>query len=115
MQTFNQAFYFFFALIVFIVFLGQLRFDGARSVKLDDSAFWPLALILQVLACLAFFLSGYGYDFFLPIGNIGLVCSGLATTLLIYGWKYSGSSNIKRFPWMIVIFSVIFGVLGATA
>ena len=115
MQIFNQAFYFFFALIVFIVFLGQLRFDGARSVKLDDSAFWPLALIFQVLACLAFFLSGFGYDFFLPIGNIGLVCSGLAATLLFYGWKHSGSSNIKRFPWMIVIFSVIFGVLGATA
>jgi len=114
MQIFNQAFYFFFALIVFIVFLGQLRFDGARSVMLDDSAFWPLALILQVLACLAFFLSGFGYDFFLPIGNIGLVCSGLATTLLIYGWKHSGSSNIKRFPWMVFVLAAVFGVLGAT-
>jgi len=115
MQIFNQAFYFFFALIVFVIFIGQLRFNGARSVKLDDSAFWPLALILQVLSCLAFFLSGFGYDFFLPIGNIGLVCSGLAITLLIYGWAHPGSRNFKYFPWAMFVLSVVFGVLGVTS
>ena len=114
MQIFNQAFYFFFALIVFIFFLGQLKFGDARTVKLDDSAFWPLALILQVLACLAFFVSGFGYDFFLPIGNIGLVCSGIAITLLIYSWRHPGSDNIKRFPWVVLVLTVVFGVLGAT-
>ena len=115
MQIFNQAFYFFFALIIFIIFLGQLRFDGARLVKFDDSAFWQLALLLQAAACLAFFFSSFGYKFFLPIGNIGLVCSGLAVTLLIYGWVHPGSKNITRFPWAILAVFVIFEFLGATA
>jgi hypothetical protein len=114
MQLSNQAFYFFCSIIVFTFFLGQLRFDGARSIKIDDSTFWPLALLLQALGNFAFFLSGFGYSFFLAVGNVGLVSSGMAITLLIYAWVHPGSRNIKYFPWVLLGTFGIFEILVVT-
>ena len=114
MQLSNQAFYFFCSIIVFTFFLGQLRFDGARSIKIDDSTFWPLALLLQALGNFAFFLSGFEYSFFLAVGNVGLVSSGMAITLLIYAWVHPGSRNIKYFPLVLLGTFGIFEILVVT-
>ncbi len=111
MQLINQIFYFTFAFLVLIIFIGAIRGFDKKTIQ-TESIYWPLTLGLMVLSSFAFGMSSLYRQYFVTIANTAMVFSGISTALLIRWWTIpSASSFLKPFLLALVVFACSFEVL----
>ena len=99
MDLFNKVFYASFGLVVLVIFVGTLNHPEIKSQQ-RSYYFWPAALLLMVVSCFGFFLSGFQPVFFLALANTSLAFSSLAIMLFIRSWDSTNSSIRMRTFWI---------------
>ncbi|MBU3593703.1 HD domain-containing protein [Polynucleobacter sp. 71A-WALBACH] len=91
----NQLFYFSFAAVMLVMFIGVIK----RTDTLKQSVYLSISLGLTALAGFGFALAGITPVFLLSLGNTGLVFSGLAVILFIRSWDPDNKDVDPRYFW----------------
>jgi len=95
MQLINLLFYFTFAFLVLIIFIGTVRGFDKKTIQ-TESIYWPLALGLMVLSSFAFGMNAWYRPYFVTIANTTMVFSGVATALLIRSWAIPSATSLLK-------------------